>query len=146
MPAGAGACAGEPRTGRQQRAAHLQFTRRRAGGQGHGAVAGGSNSPAHALQGLGEDLRGHAVLVLQDRSPLKNMRTPQYLCSQELGTKDLQQSPQGILFLTSSCHCFQPRLQHMGITQGVSETPQAQALPTTVWGGALALGLFQAPQ
>lgn len=74
MPAGAGACAGEPRTGRQQRAAHLQFTRRRAGGQGHGAVAGGSNSPAHALQGLGEDLRGHAVLVLQDQALLQRHR------------------------------------------------------------------------
>lgn len=44
------------------------------GGSGRGGRAAGSDSPAHALQGLGEDLRGHAVLMLQDQALLQRHR------------------------------------------------------------------------
>lgn len=36
--------------------------------------AAGADSPAHALQGLGEDLRGHAMLVLQNQALLQRHR------------------------------------------------------------------------
>lgn len=34
----------------------------------------GADSPAHALQGLGKDLRGHAMLVLQNQALLQRHR------------------------------------------------------------------------
>lgn len=39
-----------------------------------GGRPGQRDSPAHALQGLGEHLRGHAVLVLQDQALLQRHR------------------------------------------------------------------------
>lgn len=68
MPAGVkGAWLGEPRQG--QLICSLHGARGRRGGR-----PGQRDSPAHALQGLGEHLRGHAVLVLQDQALLQRHR------------------------------------------------------------------------
>ena len=42
------------------------------GSRGDGGV--GTDSPAHALQGLGEDLWGHAMLMLQDQALFQRHR------------------------------------------------------------------------
>lgn len=54
--------------------AHLQFTQQRESRWLGRCGLAAPHSPAHALQGLCEDLRGHAVLVLQDQTLLQGHR------------------------------------------------------------------------